>query len=320
MKQSERYRVPFSLNDIVRDLPSQLSQDHRINLLNNAESVSRDILRFPDRLTSLLVRQKAELVATRKDRDAVAEILRAAEENTAAAEEKEMELVAKTEAFGRDKNVADEKMKEVTDCLKAVETKEKLVAGRERRVVRLEEEQALEDLSNGANAAMEDGAEAAAAEARESAKSTGPIIGLTAPTTPVENETIPTHLQQTPNFPPAGKHILLGRETAIAAKEEKLWHMENNLAFRETNLHLREAALFAREQLLERMETAQIQLTDNWKAQVEIAYAGLEAEGEDLGAKFRALIALQGMVEGTQAKARGMIGRGGDDEDEDKGA
>ncbi|CAD6575445.1 MAG: hypothetical protein ASARMPRED_007235 [Alectoria sarmentosa] len=177
-----------------------------------------------------------------------------------------------------------------------------------------------EDLSNGANAAMEDGAEAAAAEARESEKSTSPIIGLTAPTTLVENETIPTHLQQTSNFLPAGKYILLGREPAISAKEEKLWHMKNNLAFRETNLHLREAALFAREQLLERMETAQIQLTDNWKAQVETAYAGLEAEGEDLGAKFRALIALQGMVEGTQAKARGMIGRGGDDEGEDKGA
>ena len=168
------------------------------------------------------MKQKAELAVTRKDRDAAAEILTVAEEKTAAAEEKEMELVAKTEAFERDKPVIDEKMKEATDCLKAVVTKEKLVAGRERRVVRLKEEQALEDLNHGANAAMEDGAEAAVAEARESKQSTSPIIGLTAPTAPVENETISTHFQQTSNFSPAGQHILLGRETAIAAKEEKL--------------------------------------------------------------------------------------------------
>lgn len=64
------------------------------------------------------------------------------------------------------------------------------------------------------------------------------------------------------------------------------------------------------------METAQIHLMDNRKAQLEIANVGLEAEGEDLGAKFRTLITLQGMVEGTQAKAREMIGRGGGDEGE----
>lgn len=314
----------LSLKNLIRDLPSQLSQDHHTILHNNLESVSREILRFPQCLTSLLVRRKAGLDATRKDRDAAAENLRAADETMAAAGAKEMELVAKTEAFERDKNAADERMKEATELLRAVETREKLVAGRERRVVGLEEEQALEDLNHGANAAMEDEAEAAAAEARESVHSTSPTIGLKAA---VENKKIPTALEKVSNFPPASQHVLEGRDAAIAAKEEELWHRDNNLAFRETNLHLRETALFAREQLLEQMKMAQIQLTENWKAQVDGAYAGLEAEGEDMGAKFRALIALKGRVEETQGKARnligearGMIGRGGEDAGGVKGA
>lgn len=305
----------LSLKNIIKALPSQVSQDHQNILNKNLEGVSRQILRFPDCLTSLLLRRKAGLDATSKDRDAAAETSRAAEEKMAAAEAKETEMVAKTEAFEGDKNLADKKMKEATELLRAVETREKLVAGRERRVVGLEEEQALEELNHGANAAMEDGAEAAAAEARERGHPTSPVIGITAA---VANDKFP---------PPAIEHVLLGRGTAIAAKEADLWHRDNNLAFRESNLHVRETALFAREQLLEQMKMAQIRLTENWKAQIDGAYAGLEAEGEDLGAKFRALIALKGRVEETQAKARnligearGMIGWGGKDAGDSKGA
>ncbi|KAL9137863.1 MAG: hypothetical protein Q9175_000923 [Cornicularia normoerica] len=314
----------LSLNNVIKDLPSQLSQDHQTLLHGNLDSVSRGILRFPAYLTSLLVRRMAELDATRKDKDAAAETLGAAEQKMAAAEAKQTEVVAKTEAFERDKCVAGGKMREAAELLQAVETRERLVSGRERRIVRLEEERALEDLNHGANAAMEDEAEAAAAEARESQHSISPILGLTAA---VRNENFPTNLEKISSCPSVEEHVLLGRGTAIAAKEEELWHRENNLAFRETNLHHRETAIFAREQLLEQMKFAQIQLTDNWKAQVDISYAGLEAEGEDLGAKFRALIALKGRVEETQAKvrsligeARGMVRVGGRDEGEDKEA
>lgn len=307
----------LSLKNFIEDLPSQSSQDHQTILHNNLEGVSRGLSRFPDCLTSLLVRRKADLDATRKDKDVAAETLTAAEEKMMAAEAKQMELVLKADAFGRDKDVADEKMEEATELLRAVETREKLVAGRERRVVRLEEEQALEDLHHGANAAMEDEAEAAAAEARDSGRSTSPIIR---PAAIVKNEKSPTYLEQISNPTSAGEHVLLGMDTAIAAREEELWHKGNNL-------HHRETALFAREQLLEQMKTAQIQLAENWKAQVDTSYAGLEAEGEDLGAKFRALIALKSRVEETQAKARSLIGEargmvrvGGGDKGEDEGA
>lgn len=309
----------LSLKKVIKDLPSPLSQDYQTILINSLESVSRNILRFPDCLTSLLVRRKAGLDATRKDRDAAAETLRAAEEKMAAAEAKEMKMVVNTGASEHNKAMADAKMKKATDLLRAVEIREQLIADRERRVARLEEEQALEDLNHGANAAMEDEAEAAAAEARESRHSTGPIMGLTAA---LEDEKIPPNLE----LPPARQHVLLSRDTAIASKEEELWHIGNSMAFKETNLHLRETTLFAREQLLEQMKVAQIQLMENRKAQVDSVYAGLVAEGEDLGVKFGALIALKVRVEETQAKvrsligdARGMVGRVGEDEGKNKG-
>ncbi|KAL9066299.1 MAG: hypothetical protein Q9161_007675 [Pseudevernia consocians] len=313
----------LNLKNVIKDLPSQLSQGHHTILNNDPEGVSRDVLRFPDCLTSLLVRRTAELDATRKDRDAAAETLRAAEVKMVAAEAKQSKLVAKTEAFERDKIVADEKMTEAAELLRAVETREKLVAGRERRVARLEEEQALEDLSCGANAAMEDGAEAAAAEARENEQSISPSARLTAA---VDNARFPTGLEKMTITHPARGHVLLGKENVIAAREE-LWHRENNLAFQEINLHYRETALFAREQLLEQMKIAQVQLVENWKAQVDTSYAGLEAEGEEIRAKFRGLIALKDRLDQTQAKVRSLIGeardmieRSGKDAGEDKSA
>lgn len=315
----------LSLKNTIKDLPSPLSQDRQTVLHNNLEGVFRSILRFPDSVTSLLVRRKAELDAIRIDKDAAAKTLRATKEKMAAAEAKQTELLKKTEAFERDKKVADEKMKEVSELLQAVETRESFVAGRERKVVKLEEEQALEDLNYGANAAMEDEAEAAAAQARQSEHSTSPIIGLTAA---VKDETFYPDVEKISSFPTAGEHLLLAREAAITAKEGEMWHRENNLACRETNLLLRETALFAREQLLEQMKIAQIQLVENWKAQVDTLYAGLEAEREDLAAKFRALIALKSTVGEMQARVRNLIGEargvisrvGGWGGGEDKGA
>lgn len=312
----------LSLKNVVEKLPSQASQDHRTALNKNLEDVSSGILQFPDRLTSLLLRRKAGLDATMKDRDAAAETLRLAERKMVAAEAKEMELIAKTEAIDRDRNLLEEKMKEAGEMLMAVEAREKLVGGRERRVESSEEEQALEELNHGANAALEDEADAAAAEAREVEYSTSPSMGF--PTT-AENENFPPSLESISNTQPARQHVLLGRDTALAAKEVELWHRENILAFRETNLHHRETALFAREQLLEHMKTAQVKLVQNWKAQVDTSYAGLEAEREDFEARSIALITFEDRVEKTRAKvrnligeARGVIGRGGEDVGEDR--
>lgn len=311
----------LSLKNVIENLPSQASQDHRTILHKNLEGVSRCVSQFPDRLTSLFLKRKAELDAIMKDRDAAAETLRVAKDKMAAAEAKEMKLAAKIEVINRYRNLSEEKTKQATEMLKAVEAREKLVGGRERRVESSEEEQALDELNHGANAALEDEADAAAAEAREVGEySTSPSAGFA---TAVANNNFPTSLERTSNTHPARQHVRPGMDTAIAAKEEELWHRENALAFRETNLGNRETALFAREQLLEYMKVAQIKLVGNWKAQVEISYAGLEAEREDLEKKFTALDALMGKVEETLAEvrdlikeARGVIGRGGEDADE----
>lgn len=314
----------LSLKNNIRNPPSELIQYQQTLVHKNLEGLNREILRFPDELISILVRRKAELEAIRRDRDAAARTLRAAEDIMAAAEARQMEMVAGTEASEQYKNLANENMREAAELMRAVEAREKLVAGRERMVVRQEEEQALEDLNHGANAALEDLAEAAAAETRQSERSTGSIIGFNAA---VENETFPTDFGKRYHSPPAGEHVLTGRDTAIAAKEEELSQREDNLVFRETNLHHRETALFAREQILEQMKFAQFQLAENWKVQVDTWYADLEAKGEDLGVKFRTLIALKGRVEETQAKVRSLIGEAkgmvsvsSGDEGEGKGA
>ncbi|CAF9928788.1 hypothetical protein IMSHALPRED_007736 [Imshaugia aleurites] len=296
----------LSLKNVIKDMPSQCSQEHQPISLDVLEDVCQSILQVPDCLTSLLVQRKAELESTSKDRDAAAEALRATEEKMAAAESKRTELVVAAKALERDKSACDKKMKEAVCLLQAVETREKLVAGRERRVVRMEEEQAFEDLNHGANAAMEDEAEAAAAEARESERSPSPNTGST--TAAVTSANLPADLEQIPTFPPAEQNVLLRTSTTLAAKAEVLWHRENHLAFRETTLQHRETALFAREQLLARMKTAQIQLAENWKAQVDASRKGFEAEREDLRARFAALIALKGRVEEMRGRVRNLLG------------
>ena len=314
----------LSLKNIIENLPSQASHDHLTVLHKNIEGVSQDISQLPDKLTSLFLRRKAELDATIKDRDAAAETLRVAESKMAAAKAKEMEMAAKAEVINRHVNLSEEKMKQANEMLKAIETREKLVAGRERRVESSEEEQALDELNHGANAALEDEADAAAAEAREiKASSTIPNTGFA---TAVPNAIFPPSLESTCNTHPARQPVLPGSmDTAIAAKEQELYHREYTLAFRETNLHHRETALFARERLLEYMTLAQIQLVGNWKAQVEISYAGVEAERGDLEGKFRALNGLMGrveerlvMVRGLVGEARGVMGRGGEDAGESR--
>ena len=163
----------LTLKDIVSGLPSELSGDHQTLVQNNLDFVSGRIVRFPDRLTTLLVQRKAELDALKKTRYAAAETLGAAQQRMAAAESREIELVADAEAFEGNKKMADEKMHEVAELLRAVETREKLVARRERKVGNLEEEAKFERiLSLGADATMEDEDEALAAVAIESESST----------------------------------------------------------------------------------------------------------------------------------------------------
>lgn len=323
VKEAERrvLNAILSLKKVINDLPPQLSDAHQKILHNQLEAVSRGLSQFPDRLTSLLVRRKAELDAIIEDRAAAAQTLRVAEEKMAAAEAKQMELVMKSKAV--DPN-AREKMKKAAEMLTAVEEREKLVSERERRVDSLEEEQAFAELNRGADAALEDLADAVAAEARLRQRSTSPIAGLTAA---MENAKLDTGLGNISHTHPARAHVRLERETTIVAKEEELWHRETHLESRESNLHHREAALFDRERLLEQIKTAQVRLVENWKAQAKASYAGLEAERDNLGRQFGALIALQVRAEETQERvrnligeARGMIGRDGEDASGNKGA
>ena len=127
--------------------------------------------------------------------------------------------MAKTETFERNKTASDARMKEAADLLRAIETREKLAAGRERRADRTEEEQALEDLTHGADAATQDEAEAAAAatEARENDRSARPVAGLTAA---AKTECLPARVEGITDSPPAGPHALPGRATTPAAKKK----------------------------------------------------------------------------------------------------
>lgn len=342
VKEAERrvLNAILSLKKVINDLPPQLSDAHQKILHNQLEGVSRGLSQFPDRLTSLLVRRKAELDAIIEDRAAAAQTLRVAEEKMAAAEAKEMELVMKSKAVDPDGSVTEEeieeanemltvveareKMKKAAEMLTAVEEREKLVSERERSVDSLEEEQAFAELNRGADAALEDLADAVAAEARLRQRSTSPIAGLTAA---MENAKLDTGLENISHTHPARAHVHLERETTIAAKEEELWHRETHLESKESNLHHREAALFDRERLLEQIKTAQLRLVENWKAQTKASYAGLEADRDNLGRQFGALIALQVRAEETQesvrnliGEARGMIGRDGEDASGDEGA
>ena len=295
----------LSLKNLIENLPSQPSQDDRTILHKNLEGVSRGISQFPDRLTSLFLRRKAELDTIVKDRDAAAQTLRTAENKMAAAEAKEMELVTKTEVINRHRYLSEEKLQQANEMLMAVETREKLVRGRERRVESSEEEQALEELNHGANAALEDEADAAAAEAREVQHSIiSPSIDFV--TAVVNNNNFPPSLSSTSTTHP----VLPGRstDTALAAKTQELHHRAHALAFRETNLHNRETALFAREQLLEHMKFAQIKLVGNWKAQIEISYKALEAERGELEGRFMALNALEGRVEEMLVRVGDLVG------------
>ena len=365
------------LKDIVNDLPPQFSDDHQTLLQNNLDFVSGRIVRVPDRLTSLLVQRKAELDAVKKARYAAAETLGAAQERMAAAESKEIELVADAEAFEGNKKMADEKMHEVADLLRAVEMREKLVARRERKVgnleeqekferilnlgadatmeyetealaakasegdsstssseiltiaveklrvgdrrcavVKSEEEQVIEDLNLGADAALEDAADAAEAEAREIERLTSMSKRLNPA---VENGETHARLDDRSNTHSASERVSL-RQDALAGKEERLWH-------REVIVSSREGQLQAREQLLERMKLAQLKLIANWRAQVDDTYNDLEAEGEDLGNHFAQLIALKNSVVEKQARvqrlvreARELVGAAGVNGGEDEGA
>ena len=120
-----------SMKNWYRKLPARLSYDQQTVLHKDLESVSRDMFRFSDCLASLSVRRKAELVAIGKDGNAAAETLRSAEEMMEATEAMETGLVANIEAIDHDKSLRNERRREV-----AIETREKLVGGRERRVNR----------------------------------------------------------------------------------------------------------------------------------------------------------------------------------------
>lgn len=279
----------LTVKGMINDLPlSQLSEHQQGVMKNNLEFVSGLIQRFPGRLTSLAAIRKREVDGLIKHRRIFAERL-------AAVDSKEKQLVVEAEAFQANRNTATAKMKEGVKMLRAAEKKEKLLACRERRVVGLEEkrvlekflnpgtdgatdddadagvevivdrerrvekseeEKAIDDLNLGADVAIEDAAEAAAAEKRVIARLNS---SSKKPTPAAENgETSPTDLQEqqsNANHSSSSERYLLGPDT-IAAKEERLWQREAHLTSQEFYVEIREAAVIKGEQLLARLKKA----------------------------------------------------------------
>ncbi len=173
-----------------------------------------------------------------------------------------------------------------------------LVAGREQGVVRSGEEQALAELNFGADAAMEDAADAAAAAARWNGHPIRPGSVLIPPVGDPNRE--PTLMRW-------------WRGELIALKEERLWQREVIVSSREGQLLAREAeflegdaALVNREQYLERMITTETRIAKYWRAQVVVAET------------LEALIATKGTGKEAQAmmwrlvrQARGLFRMGG---------
>lgn len=128
------------LKDLIADQSSQPSEDEKAVIYNEVESVSRRIGHFPDRLQSLWVQWKAGLDATKKaNRDATESLVEKALERMQEVDQREIDLAKDAEDFEGNKKLADEKLKEAVEKLRAVGKREKLVAVRERRMADLEE-------------------------------------------------------------------------------------------------------------------------------------------------------------------------------------
>lgn len=200
-----------------------------------------------------------------------------------------------------------------------------LVADRERRVEKPVEQKAVGEMNLGADAAMEDAAEAAAAERRVMRRPNRPTKNST--TAAEIGETWPTDLErQSSNttLTSSRDRDLLGPDT-IAAKEERLWQRETHLASkefyvrnREADVRNREAAVLEREKLLKHFKTDQTQLIQiwrteieqlngKWKKQVECEYEKLKVSWDEIMAWNHYLIAFRKNVRGSWDEACDMI-------------
>ena len=194
-----------------------------------------------------------------------------------------------------------------------------VIVDRERGVEKSEEEQAVNDLNLGADVAIEDAAEAAAAEKRVIERLNSPSKKSTPA---AENgETSPTDLQEQQSntaHSSSSEHDLLGPDT-IAAKEERLWQREAHFASLEFYVSKREAAVIKRERLLARLKGAHMQQVQNWTAENEKMSEGLNTyadrmheavrvEQDGLKVRCRDLIALRDEVRERQDRVWDLIG------------
>ncbi len=180
-----------------------------------------------------------------------------------------------------------------------------VVAGREQGVVRSGEEQALAELNFGADAAMEDAADAAAAAARWNGHPIRPGSVLIPPVGDPNRE-----LTLMPWW--RGELLMLKeerlwhREVIVSSREGQLLAREAELRTREVGFFQRDAALVNREQYLERMITTETRIAKYWRAQVVVAET------------LEALISTKGTGKEAQAimwrlvrQARGLFRMGG---------
>lgn len=143
----------LGLKDMIQDLHHhhsiRLDEEYETALQNNLDRINRTMLRIPDSLATILLTRKAEVDAIIQYRESLVEKMRVAEEKTAAADARERDSVADAVAFEQniekladdrllwvDKKLEDVSTREtlVANAHRAVETRENLVAVRERRV------------------------------------------------------------------------------------------------------------------------------------------------------------------------------------------
>lgn len=218
-----------------------------------------------------------------------------------------------------------------------------LVMDSERRVEKWQEEKAVHDLHFGADATIEDAAEAAAAERRVMERPNSPTKKPARPAAENDGETSPADLEKQQSHTThasSSERDLLGPDT-IAAKEERLWQRETHLASQEFYVQNREAAVLRRERLLAELKRAQMQVLQDSAAQFERLHQEVEEEveqmklalyeqGEELRNQYRYLMTLRGRlrewrdmlrdqfqewrdsVRDLMREARGLVGASGE--------
>ena len=398
----------ITLNTIIQNLhnnsSTRLAADQEQLIRNNLDIVDTRITRFPDKLTTVILKWRAEIDKAWAYQQQLAMVMADVEARRRSFMARESELVADAEAFERNKTRADAKMKEGLGLLRTAQAKEKHLVARERRLVNSEEHEKFLGMVADTNSALEAGSAGDVAVTSESSSKSGVDIRVNSragserpgeipersviatandPVGPERTGEVPEEIQAFVNLDlnrgadaaledaaeaDAVVARRLERQTSLPGspapalehggprsdfaepsegvlREEKLWHREIVVVPKEISLQARENDIVRREELMEQMIETQTTIMEKCKAQVENIFAEFQAgqEGtrtastnmialqagieetrvkvEQMGEKFRTMVALKATIEGVQAhvgnlikEARGLTGVGGGDE------